>query len=521
MEGAGDQLVLTGSDLTLDDVWRVAHDALPVVLAPAAAERMRASRAVIDELVDSDAVVYGVTTGFGDLVSKRISAADSSLLQQNLLVSHAVGVGPAHGRHTVRAMLLLRANALARGFSGVRPELVERLLDFLRLEINPVVPEQGSVGASGDLAPLAHLALPLIGRGRANVDGEVMTGADALAKRGLAPLTLEAKEGLALLNGTQQMTAIGALVLMHADKLLHTASVAAAMSVEALMGTDVAFSDAYQQTRPHPGQIEVARQMRHLLRDSTLIKSHQAGSHKVQDPYSIRCVPQVHGAAWDALAYVRRVLEIEINAVTDNPLVFPAGADVDPGAAATGGGRVVSGGNFHGEPIALAMDFMKIAVAEIGSISERRTAQLVDAKSSGLPPFLVKDAGLNSGLMLLQYTAAALASENKVLAHPASVDSIPTSANQEDHVSMGPIAARQASAIVRNVEHIVALEILCAAQGIDFRTEGGLKVGAGVAEAHRRVREKVAHRAEDRDPQPEIAAAFDLVHHGKLVDLTS
>jgi histidine ammonia-lyase len=416
-------------------------------------------------------------------------------------------------------MLLLRANALARGFSGVRPELVERLLDFLRLNIHPVVPEQGSVGASGDLAPLAHLALPLIGRGRAEVDGEVVDGAAALAKRGLTPLALAAKEGLALLNGTQQMTAIGALALLHAESLLRTASVAAAMSVEALLGTDVAFSDAYQRTRPHPGQVAVARQVRHLLRDSALIKSHHAGTHKVQDPYSMRCVPQVHGAAWDALVHVRRVLEIEINAVTDNPLVFAAGADVDPAAAATGGGRVVSGGNFHGEPVALAMDFMKIAVAEIGSISERRIAQLVDAKSSGLPPFLVKDAGLNSGLMLLQYTAAALVSENKVLAHPASVDSIPTSAGQEDHVSMGPIAARQASAMVRNVEHVIALELLCAAQGLDFRIADGLDVGAGVAEAHRRIREKVAHREDDRDPGPEIAAAFDLVRHAKLADL--
>jgi histidine ammonia-lyase len=520
MDGARDPLLLTGSDLTLDDVWRVAHDGLPVTLAPEAALRMLASRAVIDELVGSDAVVYGVTTGFGDLVSKRISAADSARLQENLLISHAVGVGPAHGKHTVRAMLLLRANSLARGFSGARPEVVERLLDLLRLNIYPVVPEQGSVGASGDLAPLAHVALPLIGRGRAEVDGEVMGGGEALAKRGLEPLVLEAKEGLALLNGTQQMTAIGALVLLHAEKLLHTASVAAAMSVEALMGTDVAFSDAYQQTRPHPGQVTVARQLRHLLRDSTLIKSHHAGAHKVQDPYSIRCVPQVHGAAWDALAHVRRVLEIEINSVTDNPLVFPDGADVDPSAAATGGGRVVSGGNFHGEPIAMAMDFMKIAVAEIGSISERRIAQLVDSRSSGLPPFLVRDAGLNSGLMLFQYTAAALVSENKVLAHPASVDSIPTSAGQEDHVSMGPIAARQASAIVRNVEHVVALELLCAAQGIDFRLEAGQTVGVGVAEAHRRIRETVSHRDVDRDPQPEIAAAFDLVRHGKLADLT-
>jgi histidine ammonia-lyase len=315
------------------------------------------------------------------------------------------------------------------------------------------------------------------------------------------------------------MTAIGALVTLQSERLLRTASVAAAMSVEALLGTDVAFSDAYQQTRPHPGQVEVARQMRHLLRDSALIKSHHAQAHRVQDPYSIRCVPQVHGAVWDVLAHTRRVLEIEINSVTDNPLVFPGGADVDPSAAATGGGRVLSGGNFHGEPIALAMDFLAIAMAELGSISERRIAQLVDGRSSGLPPFLVRGAGLNSGLMLFQYTAAALVSENKVLAHPASVDSIPTSANQEDHVSMGPIAARQAREIVRNVAQVVALELLCAAQGIDFRMETGLGVGVGVAEAHRRVRERVAHLDDDRDPQPDIAAALDLVRQGALAVL--
>ncbi|MEP7159100.1 MAG: histidine ammonia-lyase [Chloroflexota bacterium] len=513
-------LVLTGSDLTLEDVWRVAHEGLPVVLDPAAAARMQASRATVEELLASDEVVYGVTTGFGDLVSQRISAADSARLQENLLISHAVGVGVSHGPHVVRAMLLLRANALARGYSGCRPVVVERLLDFLRLNIHPVVPEQGSVGASGDLAPLAHLALPLIGRGRAKVDGNVIFGGDALAKHSLVPLVLEAKEGLALLNGTQQMTAIGALVLLHAERLLRTASVAAAMSVEALMGTDVAFSDAYQQTRPHPGQVEVARQMRHLLRDSALIKSHSAQAHKVQDPYSLRCVPQVHGAVCDVLAHARRVLEIEINSVTDNPLVFPSGADVDPSASATGGGRVVSGGNFHGEPIAFAMDFVAIAVAELGSISERRIAQLVDGRSSGLPPFLVHGAGLNSGLMLFQYTAAALVSENKVLAHPASVDSIPTSANQEDHVSMGPIAARQAREVVRNVAQVVALELLCAAQGIDFRLEDGLGVGVGVTEAHRRVRERVAHLDDDRDPQPDIAAALDLVRQGALTDLT-
>ncbi len=285
------------------------------------------------------------------------------------------------------------------------------------------------------------------------------------------------------------------------------------------MGTDVAFSDAYQQTRPHPGQVAVAWQMRHLLRDSALIKSHHAGAHKVQDPYSIRCVPQVHGTVADALAYVRRVLEIEVNSATDNPLVFPDGVDVDRAAAATGGGRVISGGNFHGQPIALAMDMLAIAVAELGSIAERRIAQLIDGRSSGLPAFLVDNAGLNTGVMLFQYTAAALVSENKVLAHPASVDSIPTSANQEDHVSMGPIAARQARDVVRNVEHVIALELLCAAQGLDFRTAGGLRPGAGVAAAHASVRQDVGHLEADRDPQPDIASALQLVRSASLSNL--
>jgi histidine ammonia-lyase len=513
---------LSGHDLTLEDVERVANGDGDVRLGAGARSRMEASRAVIEELVASDQVVYGVTTGFGDLASRRIAHEDVPRLQENLLLSHSVGVGEPHGTDVVRAMLLLRANALANGFSGCRPVVVERLLEFLTLGIHPVVPSQGSVGASGDLAPLAHLALPLIGRGLAEVGEEVVDGADALRRRGLQPLTLGAKEGLALLNGTQQMTALGVLALLRAERLLRTATVAASMSVESLMGTDVAFSADYQATRPHPGQAMVAGWLRSLLNDSQLGLAHHAGAHKVQDPYSLRCVPQVHGAVADALAYVRRVLEIEVNSATDNPLVFPAGADVDPHASATGGGRVVSGGNFHGEPVAIAMDLLKIAVAEIGSISERRIAQLTDARLSGLPAFLVEEPGLNSGMMLYQYVAAALVSENKGLAHPASVDSIPTSANQEDHVSMGPIAARHATEMTRNVERVVALELLCAAQGLDFRIadSGGLSAGAGVARAHALIREVVDHLGDDRDPQPDISAAFELVHGGRLATLS-
>jgi histidine ammonia-lyase len=510
---------LNGLDLTLEDVRRVAVEGAEVRLASAAVERMEASRRVIEELVASDEIVYGVTTGFGDLASTSIAQADRERLQQNLLVSHSVGVGQPHSWAVVRAMLLLRANALAHGQSGCRPLLAERLLDFLRLGIHPVVPAQGSVGASGDLAPLAHLALPLIGRGRTEVDGEIVDGADALHRRGLEPLVLKAKEGLALLNGTQQMTAVGVLALLDAERALRTASVTAAMSTEAMLGTDVAFAEAYHAARPHQGQSAVAAQMRWLLRDSTLIESHHEKAHKVQDPYSIRCVPQVHGAVADALAYVRGVLEVEVNSATDNPLVFPDGGGVDPATVATGGGRVISGGNFHGEPVALALDMLKIAVAELGSISERRIAQLTDPHTSGLPPFLVSHAGLNSGMMLYQYVAAALVSENKVLAHPASVDSIPTSANQEDHVSMGPIAARQAAEIVASVEQVLALEALTAAQGLDFRCTNGLCAGGGVEAARDLVRARVAHLDADRDPQPDIAAAVDLVRSGALAVL--
>jgi histidine ammonia-lyase len=419
-------------------------------------------------------------------------------------------------------MLLLRANTLALGHSGCRPLIVDRICEFLARGIHPVVPEQGSVGASGDLAPLAHLALPLIGRGEVELGGQRLPALVALRETDLEPLVLAAKEGLALLNGTQMMGALAALFLADADRLARTASVAAAMSVEALLGTDVAFAAAYQLARPHPGQIAVAAELRHLLRGSALQESHHGSPHKVQDPYSLRCVPQVHGAVRDALDHLRRVLDVELNSATDNPLVFPEGGIADEDTLATGGGLVISGGNFHGEPLALALDFAKIAVAELGSISERRTALLLDARlSGGLPPFLIAASGTNSGMMLYQYTAAALVSENKVLAHPASVDSIPTSANQEDHVSMGSISARHARAILGNVERVVGIELLCATQALDFRlapADSPLP-GEGVREAHRRVRERVRHLDRDREPGHDLAAATGLVHGGALADL--
>jgi histidine ammonia-lyase len=522
--GSTDPIVLTGADLTIADVEAVARGRSPVTLDPDARGRMAESREVIERLVTAGEVVYGVTTGFGALASRVVPPADAARLQENLLMSHAAGVGEPLPREVVRAMLLLRANTLALGHSGCRPLIVDRLLEFLERGIHPIVPLYGSVGASGDLAPLAHLALPIIGRGRVELDGQQVPALIALREVGIEPLILEAKEGLALLNGTQLMSAIGALLLADADRLVRTASVAAAMSVEALLGTDVAFAAAYQLARPHPGQVAVATELRHLLRDSTLQKGHKSDPHKVQDPYSLRCTPQVHGAVRDALDHLRRVLDIEMNSATDNPLVFVEGGVVAEDALATGGGRVISGGNFHGEPIALALDFAKLALAELGAISERRTALLVDERlNGGLPAFLVAASGLDSGMMLYQYTAAALASENKVLAHPASADSIPTSANQEDHVSMGSIAARHARTVLDHVERIVAVELLVATQGLDLRLGladvAGAQPGTGVAEARRRIREVVPHLDRDREPGPDLAAATALVRDGALSDL--
>jgi histidine ammonia-lyase len=534
--GPRDIVVLTGADLSVADVEAVARHDARVELDDAARGRMQEARDVIEALVARGEVVYGVTTGFGDLATTSIPPGDAERLQANLLMSHAAGVGTPFPREVVRAMLLLRANTLALGHSGCRPLLVDRICAFLALGIHPVVPEQGSVGASGDLAPLAHLALPMIGRGQVELGGRVMPALAALRECGLEPLVLQAKEGLALLNGTQLMSALGALLLADADRLVRTASVAAAMSVEALLGTEVAFAAPYQLARPHPGQVAVAAELRHLLRDSGLQTAHHGSAHKVQDPYSLRCVPQVHGAVRDALDHLRRVLDVELNSATDNPLVFPSGGEVPTDALATGGGLVISGGNFHGEPIALALDFAKLALSELGAISERRTALLMDPRlNGGLPAFLAADPGLNSGLMIVQYTAAALASENKVLAHPSSADSIPTSANQEDHVSMGAAAARHARTVLGHVQQIIGIELLCAAQALDLRLAalaadaplgaapvgGGPQPGAGVAAALGRIRDRVAPMGEDREPGPDLAATLAIVRDGSLAGLVS
>ena len=519
-----DPIVLTGANLTIADVEAVARHGAQVELDGDARGRVQEARDVIERLVASGALVYGVTTGFGDLATTFIAPADAARLQQNLLMSHAAGVGAAFPAEVVRAMLLLRANTLALGHSGCRPIVIDRLLEMLAIGIHPIVPEQGSLGASGDLAPLAHLALPLIGRGEVEFHGQHMPALLALREANLEPLILEAKEGLALLNGTQMMSAVGALALADADRLARTASVAAALSVEALLGTDVAFAAEYQLARPHPGQIAVAAELRHLLRESTLQTSHHGSGHKIQDPYSLRCVPQVHGAVRDALDYLRGVLLIELNSATDNPLVFPSGGGTDPNAVATGGGLVISGGNFHGEPIGLALDFAKLAVAELGSISERRTALLVDARlNGGLPPFLAAASGVDSGLMILQYTAAALVSENKVLVHPATADSIPTSANQEDHVSMGSIAARHARTVVEHVERVLSIELIVAAQALDYRLEllPGTVPGVGVRAAHKAIRAVVPRLYGDREPGPDLAASLALVRSGQLAELVS
>ena len=462
------------------------------------------SRAVVEEALGSGETFYGINTGFGALARVRVSDADLEQLQHNLVVSHAVGVGPLIPKAIARLMLRLKVHALGLGFSGVSGGTFDRLLTFAERDLVPTVPSRGSLGASGDLAPLAHLALPLLGRGAFwNEDGTATRpAADVLAEHGLEPISLQAKDGLALINGTQMMSAYGAFVLERAHRLVSAVDVLAAMSLEALQGSIKPFDARIQAIRPHHGQALVAENVRALLADSEILESHR-NCGKVQDPYSLRCVPQVHGASRDALAHCARVVETEINSVTDNPLVFP-----------TGEPAIVSGGNFHGQPLALALDYAAIALAELASIAERRTYLLVEG-NDGLPTFLMRETGLNSGFMMPQYTAAALVSENKVLCHPASVDSIPSSRGQEDHVSMGSVAALKLLDVLRNVEHVFAVELLTAAQALDFRKP--LRPGRGVEAAHRFLREQVPHREHDEDFQNDVARCLDLVQSGALV----
>ena len=495
--------VLLGRDLKLEQLAAVAYRERPVALCEEARKAVIRARAAVDAIVaagDDAPAVYGVNTGFGALAETRIGAGDIAALQRNLVRSHACGVGAELSEPQVRAMMLLRAQVVARGHSGVRVEVVDLLIGMLNAGVHPRIPSQGSVGASGDLAPLAHLALVLIGEGEANYQGEQLSGAEALSRASLEPLELAAKEGISLINGTQLMTAIGALALQQALQLCRVADVVGAMSVEALLASVRPFDARLMQVRPHPGQRASAANLRAMLADSAIMSSH-AHCGKVQDPYSLRCMPQVHGASRDALAWVAEVVGREINSVTDNPTIF---------FADSGDTEVISGGNFHGQPIALALDMAAIAVAELASISERRVEQLVNpALSSGLPPFLAPKSGVCSGFMIAQVTTAALVSENKILSHPASVDSIPTSANREDHVSMGSIGACKFARVLDNVSRCLAIEYMVAAQGVECRAP--LTASAGVRAALGVLREKVASLTEDRALYLDIEEATVLV----------
>jgi histidine ammonia-lyase len=494
--------VLNPGALTLDDVGRLLGAAEPVALAAAAGPAIAAAAAAVEAALARHEPVYGVNTGFGKLARTRIADEQLRDLQRRLLLSHAAGVGAPLPDAVVRLTLILKANALARGHSGVRAALIQRLLDFANAGVLPVVPERGSVGASGDLAPLAHLSLPLIGEGEVRLGGRVLPAAEALRRAGLAPLDLAAKEGLALINGTQVSTALAIVNFLRAEGLFRAAIAIGALSVDAAMGSDTPFDARLHALRGHPGQMRAAGAYRNLLAGSGIRASHRTGDDRVQDPYSLRCQPQVMGAAIDTLRHVGQVLEREANAVSDNPLVFAEG------------GEIVSGGNFHAEPVALAADHLAVAIAEAGAIAERRVALLIDASFSTLPPFLVAEPGLNSGFMIAQVTAAAAASENKSLAHPASVDSLPTSANQEDHVSMATFAARRLGAMNDNLRTILAVEYLAAAQGIDFHKP--LETSAPLKAVHALLRQRVPFLERDRFFAPDIAAAEALVEEPRL-----
>jgi histidine ammonia-lyase len=499
--------LLIGGELTLADIERVAHGAggVQVQLDEHARKRIRAAREVVEQVIREQRVVYGITTGFGALSEVVIPPGRILELQKNLIRSHAAGVGEPLSEIETRAIMLLRANVLALGHSGVREQVVELLLECLNRGVHPVIPSRGSVGASGDLAPLSHLALVLLGEGEAWVAGERMDGASALQRTGLQPLVLQAKEGLALNNGTQVHAGIGILALLRAERVLETLEVAGSMSVEALRGTPDAFDAAIQRVRPQRGQLVSAARLRTLLADSEIRESHRHGDPRVQDAYSLRCMPQVHGAARQAFEYVRGVLEIEANSATDNPLIFPED------------GRIISGGNFHGQPGAQALDLLAIACADLGSISERRIARLVDPALSGLPAFLTADPGVNSGLMMAQIVAAALVADLRLRAHSASADSVPTDANKEDHVSMGIAAALKARESVALLETVAALELLTAAQALEFLLP--LQPGRGVVVAYGQVRDAVAPLEQDRVLAPDIARLEKLVRDGAFADI--
>lgn len=503
------EIVIDGENLTFEQVVASSYGTpgeSPVVLADNARAAVKRCADAVQTLLDRGEIAYGITTGFGAFKDKIVSPADAARLQRNVVVSHAAGVGKPFDTATVRAIMLIRASTLARGFSGIRLETLELIIECLNRGVHPVIPEKGSLGASGDLAPLAHFACVLIGEGEAEYKGETLPSADALQRAGLSPVTLAAKEGLALTNGTTVMTAVGVIETVKARKLAELADISGCLSLEALHGTVSAFDKRIHALRPHPRQIECAGNLRNILAGSEFVRSFDPSN--VQDAYTLRCIPQVHGACRDAVLYAEWLLKLELNAVTDNPLIFQ---DKE-----TGNIEVISGGNFHGEPLALAFDYLTIALAELGNISERRIMRLTDEHSNEhvLPPFLTEHGGLNSGFMIVQYTAAALCTENKILAHPASVDTIPSSANVEDHVSMGATAALKLRQVANNLENILSLELLCAAQGVDFRRSmlgADAKLGAGTRAIYAAIRKSIPFIESDSYMKVHIDAALRLV----------
>jgi len=512
-----DNIILDGGSLTFEQVLAVAYGepgAPMVSLSEDTKHNVKRAADAVQKLLADGVIAYGITTGFGAFKDKVIPPDEVRQLQHNILVSHAVGMGDMMTVPYTRAIMLIRANTLAKGVSGIRVETLQLLLDMLNVGVHPLIPEKGSLGASGDLAPLAHMALPIIGEGEAIYQGEVLDGRTAFEKAGLSPITLEAKEGLALTNGTSVMCAIGVLETARAEAISVTADTAGCLSLEALNGTDRAFDNRIHQLRPFPRQIECADHLRALLEGSEFTRPHS--SLNVQDAYTLRCIPQVHGATRDAIAYARWVFEIELNAVTDNPLIFiDDEGEID----------VISGGNFHGEPLAIAMDYLGIAISELGNISERRIMRLIDEASNThtLPAFLTEKGGLNSGFMIVQYTAAALATESKVLSHPASVDTIPTSANVEDHVSMGVTAALKARNINKNVERILAMELMAAAQGVDFRKRitDASHLGQGTQPVYDLIREHVPFIENDTVMYPYINKVWGMVRSGAIAKTVS
>lgn len=496
-------ILLDGNNLTLDQFIDIVRYNKEVELNSKAIENVNKARALVDRYVSENKVVYGITTGFGKFSDVVITGDETKKLQRNLIISHSCGVGNALDEEIVRGIMLLRANALSKGYSGIRLSTLNTLIEMLNKKVHPFIPEKGSLGASGDLAPLAHMVLVMLGEGEAFYKGVRMSGKDAMEKANIKPVQLTSKEGLALINGTQVMTSIGALTIYDAINLSKTADIAAALTSEALNGITDAYDEKVHKVRHHQGQIDTGRNLLAILNGSNMTT--KQGEQRVQDAYSLRCIPQIHGASKDCFKFVKEKVEIEMNAVTDNPLIF---ADEE---------KVISGGNFHGQPMALPFDFLGIGLAELANLSERRLERLVNpALSNGLPPFLVQNGGVNSGFMIVQYSAASLVSENKVLAHPASVDSIPSSANQEDHVSMGTIGARKAKEILGNVRKVLAMEILAACQGIDLRGNKGL--GKGTNEVYNVVRQKISKLENDRVMNIDINKCEEIIKSNKIIE---